>query len=205
MIELPPLPYAQDALAPHISADTLSFHHGKHHKTYVETTNKLIKDTEFETLPLEEIVKRSAGKPKLQTLFNNAGQAWNHNFYWLSMKPQGGGEPGGKLADRIKADFGGFDKLREEFHSKGAKQFGSGWVWLVLSDGKLEVRSTANADNPLPAGDAPLLCSDVWEHAYYLDYQNRRPDYLTNFLDHVANWAFAEENFAQARSQSRAA
>jgi Fe-Mn family superoxide dismutase len=205
MIELPPLPYAKDALAPHISADTLTVHHDKHHKTYVEKTNKLIAGTEFEKLSLEEIIKRSAGKDAHKKIFNNAAQAWNHTFYWHSMAPKGGGKPGGKLADQIKADFGSFEKFHEEFHTKGAEQFGSGWVWLVLKGGKLAVEATSNADNPVAHGDTAILCSDVWEHAYYLDYQNKRPDYLTAFLDKVANWSFAEENLAQARSQSKAA
>lgn len=205
MIELPPLPYAKDALAPHISAETLGFHHGKHHKTYVETANKLIKGSEFETLPLEEIIRRSAGKAEHRKIFNNAGQAWNHNFYWQSMAPKGGGKPSGKLAEKIDADFGSFDKFRELFQQEGAAQFGSGWVWLTLAGGKLKVLPTANADNPLTRGEVPLLVSDVWEHAYYLDYQNRRPDYLSAFMEHVANWAFAERNFAEAGSASRAA
>jgi Fe-Mn family superoxide dismutase len=205
MIELPPLPYAKDALAPHISAETLGFHHGKHHKTYVETANKLIKGSEFETLPLEEIIRRSAGKAEHRKIFNNAGQAWNHNFYWQSMAPKGGGKPSGKLAEKIDADFGGFDKFRDLFQQEGAAQFGSGWVWLTLAGGKLKVLPTANADNPLTRGEVPLLVSDVWEHAYYLDYQNRRPDYLAAFMEHVANWEFAERNFAEAGAASRAA
>lgn len=205
MIELPPLPYAKDALAPHISAETLGFHHDKHHKAYVETANKLIKGTEFETLPLEEIIRRSAGKAEQKKIFNNAGQAWNHNFYWQSMAPKGGGKPSGKLAEKIAADFGSFEKFRELFQQEGAAQFGSGWVWLTLAGGKLKVLPTANADNPLTRGEVPLLVSDVWEHAYYLDYQNRRPDYLAAFMEHVANWEFAERNFAEAGSASRAA
>ncbi|MGB3810620.1 MAG: superoxide dismutase [Parvibaculum sp.] len=205
MIELPPLPYAKDALAPHISAETLSVHHGKHHKAYVDTTNKLIAGTEFEKLKLEEIIKRTASGKEHKKLFNNAAQIWNHTFYWHSMAPKGGGKPKGKLADQINVDFGSFEKFHEQFHTAGVGQFGSGWVWLVFKDGKLKIEATSNADNPLAHGETALLCSDVWEHAYYIDYQNRRPDYLKSFLDDLCNWSFAEENFATARAQSKAA
>ncbi len=205
MIELPPLPYAKDALAPHISADTLSFHHDKHHKTYVDTGNKLIEGTEYEKLPLEEIITRSAKNPEHKKIFNNAAQAWNHTFYWHSMAPNGGGEPTGKLAEKIKADFGSYEKFAEAFKAAGAGQFGSGWVWLTLAGGKLKILATANADNPLTHGEVPLLTSDVWEHAYYLDFQNRRPDYLATFLDKVVNWKFAEQNFANPENAIKAA
>jgi Fe-Mn family superoxide dismutase len=198
MIELPPLPYAQDALAPHISAQTLSFHHGKHHKAYVDNGNKLIQGTELEKLPAEEIIRRTAANPDHKKIFNNVAQAWNHSFYWNSMKPKGGGKPSGKLAEKIAAEFGSFEKFAGLFHEAGATQFGSGWVWLTLAGGKLKIVATGNADTPLAHGETPLICSDVWEHAYYLDYQNRRPDYLTAFLDHLANWEFAEKNFAAA-------
>jgi len=205
MIELPPLPYPKDALAPHISADTLSFHHDKHHKTYVETANKLIAGTEYEKLPLEQIITRSARNAEHKKIFNNAAQAWNHNFYWHSMTPGGGGQPQGDLAKKIETDFGGFDKFRETFLAAGAGQFGSGWVWLTLANGKLKVLATANADNPLTHGEVPLIVSDVWEHAYYLDYQNRRPDYLATFFDKVANWKFAAENLAHPENATKAA
>ncbi len=198
MIELPPLPYAQDALAPHISAETLGFHHGKHHKTYVDTANRLIQGTGYEKLPLEEIIKQSAGKTDDKKIFNNAAQIWNHTFYWHSMAPQGGGKPSGKLAEKIAEDFGSFEKFSEAFNTAGTGQFGSGWVWLTLANGKLKILATANADNPLTHGEVALLVSDVWEHAYYLDYQNRRADYIATFLDKLANWKFAEENFAKA-------
>lgn len=198
MIELPSLPYAQDALAPHISAETLGFHHGKHHKTYVDTANRLIQGTGYEKLPLEEIIKQSAGKTDDKKIFNNAAQIWNHTFYWHSMAPQGGGKPSGKLAEKIAEDFGSFEKFSEAFNTAGTGQFGSGWVWLTLANGKLKILATANADNPLTHGEVALLVSDVWEHAYYLDYQNRRADYLATFLDKLANWKFAEENFAKA-------
>lgn len=205
MIELPPLPYAKDALAPHISAETLAFHHDKHHKTYVDTTNKLIEGSALEEASLEDIIAKTASKADKKKLFNNAAQAWNHNFYWHSMAPKGGGKPAGKLADRIKADFGSFEKFAETFRSEGAGQFGSGWVWLVLAGGKLKVQATHDADTPLAHGEVPLLVADVWEHAYYLDYQNRRPDYLATFLDHIVNWSFAEKNFTDAEAHSKAA
>lgn len=205
MIALPPLPYAKDALAPHISAETLSFHHDEHHKTYVETTNKLIEGTDLEEASLEDIIHKTAAKADKKKLFNNAAQAWNHDFYWHSMTPNGGGQPAGKLADKIKADFGGFEKLVGTFRSEGAAQFGSGWVWLTLAGGKLKVQATHDADNPLAHDEVPLLCADVWEHAYYLDYQNRRPDYLATFLDHLVNWSFAEKNFVEAKAHSKAA
>ena len=198
MIELPPLPYPKDALAPHISAETLGFHHDKHHKTYVDNANKMIADTEFETMPLEEIVMKTAGEAARKKLFNNAAQAWNHGFYWQSMAPKGGGKPSGKLAEKIATDFGSFEKFYETFATEGAGQFGSGWVWLVLAGGKLKVTASANAETPLTKGETPLLVSDVWEHAYYLDYQNRRADYLAAFLDHLANWDFAARNLAAA-------
>jgi Fe-Mn family superoxide dismutase len=205
MIELPPLPYAKDALAPHISAETLTFHHDKHHKAYVETVNKLIEGTDLEGASLEDIIVKSASKAEKKKLFNNAAQAWNHTFYWHSMTPKGGGAPGGALADRIRADFGSFEKFAEAFRNEGAGQFGSGWVWLTLTGGKLKVEATHDADTPLAHGAAPLLCADVWEHAYYLDYQNRRPDYLATFLDHIVNWRFAEKNFTEAKAHSKAA
>jgi Fe-Mn family superoxide dismutase len=205
MIKLAPLPYAKDALQPHISAETLTFHHDKHHKTYVETANKLIKGTEFEDLSVEDIVKRSAGKEAHAKIFQNAAQAWNHAFYWQSMTPKGGGKPSGALAEKIDEDFGSFDKLSKAFHAAGVGQFGSGWVWLVLAGSTLKVEATADADNPLIRNEVPLICSDVWEHAYYLDYQNRRPDYLSAFLDKIINWKFAEENLAKAHAHPTAA
>ncbi|HEY9539446.1 MAG TPA: superoxide dismutase [Kiloniellaceae bacterium] len=188
--ELPPLPYAQDALEPHCSAKTLSFHHGKHHQAYVSKTNELIAGTEHADKSLEEIIKSSSG-----TLFNQAAQVWNHTFFWNSMKPGGGGQPGGALATAIDKSFGSLDKFKEEFKTKGVGQFGSGWVWLVKDGNDLKVVGTGNADTPLAHGQTPILTCDVWEHAYYLDYQNRRPDFIQAFLDHLVNWDFAAKNF----------
>ncbi|WP_374651933.1 superoxide dismutase [Dongia sp.] len=191
-IALPDLPYAIDALAPHISKETLEFHHGKHHKTYVDTLNKLIEGTEFEGKPLEEIVRNSSGK-----VFNNAAQAWNHAFYWHSMAPKAGGEPEGGLGEAIRQKWGAFDAFKTEFGKMAADTFGSGWVWLVQTPaGELEIRSTANAQTPLTTADKPLLTCDVWEHAYYIDYRNKRPDYVGAFWN-VANWKFAAENMAR--------
>jgi len=194
-IELPPLPYADTALAPYISQNTLSFHYGKHHKAYVDNTLKLIAGTDLANASLEEVVKASYGKPDKKGLFNNSAQIWNHTFYWKSLSPKGGGEPTGKLLDRVKTDFGDFAKLKEELGKAAVTQFGSGWAWLVLDGGKLKVEQTANADTPLTAaGKTPLLTIDVWEHAYYLDYQNKRPDYVTAVIDKLINWEFAAQN-----------
>jgi Fe-Mn family superoxide dismutase len=194
---LPDLPYAQDALAPHISAETLSFHHGKHHKAYVDKANDAVKGTDLESLSLEELIKKSWAD-KNMGVFNNAAQIWNHTFYWHSMKPNGGGKPTGAIADAIDKSFGSYDKFAEEFKAAGAGQFGSGWAWLVKNGDKLEVRKTLNAENPITDGVTPLLTMDVWEHAYYLDYQNRRPDYIGDFLDKLVNWYFANQNLASA-------
>lgn len=192
--ELPPLPYAKDALEPHISARTLEFHHGKHHQAYVTNLNKLIEGTELQGKSLEEVILASAKDASKQGIFNNAAQVWNHTFYWNCMKKNGGGKPTGELAKKIDADFGSFDKFAEEFKNAGATQFGSGWAWLVLDGGKLKVTKTPNADLPMAHGQIALMTADVWEHAYYLDYQNRRPDYLSVFLDKLVNWDFAAEN-----------
>jgi Fe-Mn family superoxide dismutase len=190
------LPYPEDALAPVISARTVALHHGKHHKGYVDKTNELIGGTEFEGQALERIVLATAGKPEHKELFNNAAQAWNHAFYWRSLKPRGGGTPNGALAEKIDA-IGGLDALKKKLATAGVKQFGSGWVWLV-SDGKgLSVVSTPNAEVPFTKGSTPLLTIDVWEHAYYVDYQNRRPDYLQAVIDKLINWDFAAENLAR--------
>lgn len=201
---LPDLPYPQNALEPHITANTLSFHHGKHHQAYVTNLNNLTKDTPLANLSLEEVIKQSAGDPSKAGIFNNAAQVWNHTFYWHSMKPSGGGNPGGSLAAKINADFGSFDKFKEEFKNAATTQFGSGWAWLVLENGKLAVTKTGNADTPLVKNQIPLLTIDVWEHAYYLDFQNRRPDYITTFLDKLANWDFAQSNFEKAGGQKAA-
>ena len=194
---LPDLPYAQDALAPHISGETLSFHHGKHHKAYVDKANDAIKGTDYEGLSLEEVIKKSWSE-KNMGVFNNAAQIWNHTFYWNSMSPNGGGKPTGAIAEAIDNSFGSYDKFAEEFKAAGAGQFGSGWAWLVKNGDKLEVRKTLNAENPITDGATPLLTMDVWEHAYYLDYQNRRPDYIGDFLGKLVNWDFANQNLANA-------
>jgi superoxide dismutase, Fe-Mn family len=194
---LPPLPYARDALAPHISENTLNFHYGKHHQGYVDNLNKLVAGTPMETMPLEQVVRESHGKNP--GVFNNSGQVWNHTFYWNSMKPGGGGQPTGDIADKIKEDFGDFDAFKKAFADAGATQFGSGWAWLVLNKGKLEVRKTPNAETPLTdAGVTPLLTMDVWEHAYYLDFQNARPKYMETWLSTLVNWDFASANLRQA-------
>ena len=193
--ELPALPYAADALEPHMSANTFSFHHAKHHKAYVDNLNKLIAGTEFEGQSLVEIVKASEGKNP--GVFNNAAQVWNHTFFWNSMKPNGGGAPTGEIAQRINADFGSYEAFAEAFKTAGATQFGSGWAWLVLgSDGKLKVVKTGNAETPFTKGDKPLITIDVGEHAYYLDYQNLRPKFIEVYLNSLVNWDFANQNLA---------
>lgn len=198
--ELPALPYAQDALEPHISSETLSFHHGKHHNAYVVNLNGLVEGTEFEKQSLEAIMLATAGDAGKAGIFNNAAQIWNHTFYWHSMSPNGGGEPTGALAERIVEDFGSFEAFTTAFKTAAATQFGSGWAWLVLKNGELAIEKTANAECPLTEGSVPLLTVDVWEHAYYIDYQNRRPDYLETFLTKLVNWDFAAQNLAAAEN-----
>lgn len=193
-INLPELPYAKDALAPYISANTLEFHYGKHHKTYVDNVNKLIAGTDLEGKALEEIIKAVAKDPAKAGIFNNAAQVWNHSFYWKCLKPKGGGAPSGAVAAKINATFGSYDKLVEELKNAGATQFGSGWAWLVLDGSDLKVIKTPNADTPLAHGQKALLTIDVWEHAYYLDYQNRRPDYLAAVIQNLINWDFVNAN-----------
>ena len=194
--KLPPLPYGDDALSPYISAKTIGFHHGKHHQGYIDKINGLIQNTEFAKCSLEEIIKKTVGDTDRLAIFNNAAQAWNHTFYWKGMKPKGGGVPTGNLARKIEADFGGIENLKKTFADAAATQFASGWAWLVVEKGALKVVKTANADTPLAHGQIPLITIDVWEHAYYLDYQNRRADYITAYLEHLVNWDFAAENFA---------
>ena len=195
-IALPKLPYAEDALAPVISANTISFHYGKHHTTYVKTLNELIAGTSYEGKSLEEIVVASA-KDKdaaARKIFNNAAQAWNHDFYWHSMTPKGG-VPSGKIKDALEKSFGDLAAFKKAFGAAAVGQFGSGWAWLVKDkDGALKIETTSNADTPIAHGGTPLLVADVWEHAYYLDYQNRRPDHMTAWLDKLVNWSFAEKN-----------
>jgi superoxide dismutase, Fe-Mn family len=188
---LPNLPYSKDALAPHMSAETLEFHHGKHHNAYVTNLNKLVEGKPEANQSLEEIIK---GAEINTPVFNNAAQVWNHTFFWSCMKPSGGGKPTGDLAQAIERDFGSFDKFKEEFSNAAATQFGSGWAWLVLDGGKLAVMKTANADLPMKHGKKALLTIDVWEHAYYIDHRNARPKFIETFLTSLVNWDFALEN-----------
>ncbi|MDR3555194.1 MAG: superoxide dismutase [Syntrophobacteraceae bacterium] len=189
-LTLPDLPYAKNALEPHISAKTLEFHHGKHHKAYVDNANKLLSGTGLEKEDPEKILKEVAGDVSRIGIFNNVAQAWNHAFFWNCLKTGGGGRPTGKVAKQIDADFGSYEKFSEDLKNTGVTQFGSGWAWLVLKSGRLEVMKTANADTPVAHGIKPLLTIDVWEHAYYLDYQNRRPDFLQAVIDNLINWDF---------------
>ncbi|MFC1610859.1 superoxide dismutase [Myxococcota bacterium] len=192
--ELPPLPYSQDALGPHISSKTLSFHHGKHHAAYINKLNELIKGGPLESKDLEEIIKTTANDSGKAGVFNNAAQVWNHTFFWHSMSPNGGGAPTGVIADKLKASFGSLDKFKEEFKNAAVTQFGSGWAWLIQDGNDLKIAKTANAANPLSQGQAALFTVDVWEHAYYLDYQNRRPDFVQTILDKLINWEFVSQN-----------
>tara|TARA_R110002124_G_scaffold81383_9_gene214537 strand:+ start:426 stop:1022 length:597 start_codon:yes stop_codon:yes gene_type:complete len=194
---LPDLPYGRGDLAPHISEETLNFHHGKHHQAYVTNLNGLIEGTDLANATLEEIINKAAGDKSKAGLFNNAAQVWNHTFYWHSMKPSGGGKPTGKAAEMIDRDLGGYDQFVKDFKAAGGGQFGSGWAWLVEKDGKLAITKTPNAETPLTeAGVTPILTMDVWEHAYYLDYQNSRPNYMDAFLNNLINWDFANKNLA---------
>ena len=191
---LPPLPYADNALEPVISANTIGFHYGKHHKGYLDNLNKMIAGTEYSDLPLEKIIAATAGNADKTAIFNNAAQTWNHTFYWQSLRPKGGGDPPAALKQRLVAAFGSMDACKKELASAATSQFGSGWAWLVLEGDKLKVVKTANADTPLTKGMKPLLTIDVWEHAYYLDYRNRRADYVNAVLEKLINWEFAAKN-----------
>jgi Fe-Mn family superoxide dismutase len=191
---LPPLPYPDNALDPVISANTLGFHYGKHHKTYVDNLNKLIAGTELADLPLEDVIKATAGKTDKVGVFNNAAQVWNHTFYWNSLSPNGGGEPPAALRQKIEASFGSVEACKKELTAAATTQFGSGWAWLVKDGDKLQVTKTSNAELPFTKGLKPLLTIDVWEHAYYLDYQNRRVDYVNAVLEKLINWDFAAGN-----------
>jgi Fe-Mn family superoxide dismutase len=193
-ITLPALPYPDSALQPVISANTLGFHYGKHHRGYVDNLNKLAAGTEFADMPLDKIVAATAGKPDRIAIFNNAAQTWNHTFYWRSLKPNGGGEPPAALKRRMEESFGSVEACRKELANAAVTQFASGWAWLVADSNKLKVLKTGNADTPLTQGVKPLLTIDVWEHAYYLDYQNRRADYVNAVLDKLVNWQFAADN-----------
>jgi superoxide dismutase, Fe-Mn family len=195
-LTLPPLPYAENALEPVISGKTLSFHYDKHHRGYVETTNKLIVGTDFADLPLGQIVAATASNAERLTLFHNAAQAWNHDFYWRCLKPKGGGEPPAVLKDKMQAAFGSVEACKKELAERAVAQFGSGWAWLVLDGGELKVLTTDNANTPLTQGLRPLLTIDVWEHAYYLDYQNKRADHVNAVIDKLASWEFAAANLA---------
>ena len=196
--ELPPLPYAYDALDPYISAKTFEFHHDKHHAAYVTNYNNLIKDTDLADKSIEEVIKATYNDSSKTGIFNNGAQAWNHSFFWNSLKPGGGGAPTGAVAEKIDADLGGYDKFKEEFKKAATTQFGSGWAWLVLDNGTLKVVNSPNAVNPLALGHTPLLTLDVWEHAYYLDYQNKRPDFIDAFINNLLNWDFVNQNLAAA-------
>lgn len=193
-IQLPNLPYDREALSPYISGNTLDFHYGKHHKAYVDNINKLIEGTDLANADLETIIKKTAGDAAKAGVFNNAAQVWNHTFYWQSMKKNGGGQPYGPIAEKITEAWGDYAKFTEELKNAGVTQFGSGWAWLVLDNGKLKITKTANADTPLAHGMKALLTIDVWEHAYYLDFQNRRPDYLSSVIEKLINWDFANAN-----------
>jgi len=193
-IELPSLPYEKNALEPHISENTLNYHYGKHHAAYVTNLNKLIAGSDLEEKSLEEIIKISADDASKAGIFNNAAQVWNHTFYWNSMSPNGGGKPSGKVLEKIEESFGSYEKFAEEFANAGATQFGSGWAWLVEENGKLKITKTPNAATPLTTNAKPLLTMDVWEHAYYLDFQNARPNYIKTFLEKLVNWDFVAKN-----------
>jgi Fe-Mn family superoxide dismutase len=198
--ELPPLPYATNALEPYMTEKTFSFHHAKHHNAYVVNLNNLVKDTAMAGQSLEELIMLSAGDASKAGIFNNAAQVWNHTFFWHCMKPRGGGKPSGALAEAIDQAFGSLDAFKEQFKQAAVTQFGSGWVWLVVEGGALKLTKTGNADLPMAHGQKALLTVDVWEHAYYIDYQNRRPDFVQAFLDHLVNWDFVAENFKKAMS-----
>ena len=195
--ELPALPYPMNALEPHTSAKTLDFHHGKHHQAYVTNLNNLVKDSPMASQSLEQLIKTSYKDDSKIGIFNNAAQVWNHTFFWNCMKPAGGGAPTGNVAAAIDRDLGGLAKFKDDFKAAAVGQFGSGWAWLVVDGGKLKITRTANAVNPLAEGQTALLTCDVWEHAYYLDFQNRRPDFVQAFLDHLVNWDFVAQNLAK--------
>ena len=193
-IVLPALPFEKNALEPHISSQTLSYHYDKHHNTYVVNVNNLIKDTELENKSLEDIIHESANDPSKTAIFNNAAQVWNHPFYWNSLKPHGSSLPNEAIKQKIDSDFGSYDNFAKAFKEAALGQFGSGWAWLVLIDGKLSILKTSNADTPIAHGIKAILCIDVWEHAYYLDYKNARAEYADNVINHLINWDFANAN-----------
>lgn len=196
-IELPLLPFSKNALEPYISSETLNYHYGKHHNAYVVNTNNLIKESDLESASLEEIIKISSANPSQNGLFNNAAQVWNHTFYWNSLKNGGGGNPSGAIAQKIDSDFGSYEAFAKAFKEAALGLFGSGWAWLVIENGILKITKTSNADTPVVHGIKPLLCIDVWEHAYYLDYQNVRAEYVDNVINHLLNWDFANKNLEE--------
>jgi len=198
-ITLPPLPWPEEALEPFISKNTIGFHYGKHHKTYVDKLNELIKGTPEAAMPLEEIVRKTVGKPNKVEILHNAQQTWNHTFYWNSMRPRGGGNPSREIAEKIQSSFGGYDAFKKKFADAAVGQFGSGWAWLIAEGGKLKVVATPDGEDPLPTSATPLLTLDVWEHAYYLDYQNRRKDYVAAVIDNLLNWEFAAQNLTHRK------
>jgi len=200
---LPPLPWSEDALAPVVSAKTIGLHYGKHHRTYVNKLNELVAGTPMADMPLERVILETAGG-KNQKVFNNAAQTCNHTFFWNCLRPLGGGKPGSQIAQRIDSDLGGFDAFKKNFAETAVNTFGSGWAWLAMKDGKLEIMSTSNAENPLTKGATPLLTIDVWEHAYYVDYENRRPEFVGAVIDKLLNWEFAEKQMAQAGARKAA-
>ena len=200
---LPPLPWSEDALAPVVSARTIGLHYGKHHRAYVNKLNELVAGSPLADMPLERVILETANG-KNQKVFNNAAQAWNHTFFWSCLRPQGGGKPGSQMAQRIDSDLGGYDAFKKAFAETAVNTFGSGWAWLAVRDGKLEIVSTSNADNPLTKGATPLLAIDVWEHAYYVDYENRRPEFVGAVIDKLLNWEFAERQMAQSGSRKAA-
>ena len=196
--ELPKLPYEKNSLSPHISENTINYHHGKHHQAYVTNLNNLVLGTDLENKSLEEVIKSTHGNKERVSIFNNAAQVWNHTFYWNSMKPNGGGKPSGEVLAKIEADFGSYESFFTEFKNAAATQFGSGWAWLVLDAGKLKIVKTGNAETPITTSATPLMTIDVWEHAYYLDFQNARPNYIDTFLNHLVNWDFVAENIKKS-------
>ena len=203
--ELPPLPWDESALAPVISQRTIALHHGKHHATYVKKLNELVAGTRFVQMPLELVIASSVGGEENRKIFNNAAQAWNHTFFWNCLRPKGGGAPTKSIAKRIDHDFGGYASFREQFAKAAVECFGSGWAWLVSRSGKLEILATSNAGTPITMGATPLLALDVWEHAYYLDYENRRPEFVDAVIDRLLNWEFAAEQLEKAQSGYRKA
>jgi superoxide dismutase, Fe-Mn family len=203
--QLPPLPWAENALEPVISARTIGLHYGKHHATYVKKLNELVAGTRFADMPLEHVIAASVGSEETQKIFNNAAQTWNHTFFWNCLKPRAGGQPGKAIARQIDESFGGYAKFKEQFSEAAVDCFGSGWAWLVARGDKLEILATANAGNPLTMGATPLLALDVWEHSYYIDYENRRPEFVDAVVDKLLNWDFAAEQLDKARSGERKA